>query len=233
MGCPRYRGVFHRTACAVPLLIQRHSALCRRGHDLSRKWPPSALCRRGHDLRATQGDRSPVLTSSAARRMKKERGTKKLTVATRQRGSTRRESTTKNLVRQNHRTMILSYVKSFRGKRWRGAGDLGVNLEVLQTIKEGKRIYASAGQVRRQASGSCLASDFVVLVLSETVLSETVLVLDGCLNLGDADRRPKRFEVTCGPIRSFRVRVREYARTKWCTKVAAGTMTWELPSRSC
>ena len=102
MGCPRYRKVFHRTACAVPLLIQRHSALCRRGHD----------------LRATQGDRSPVLTSSAARRMKKERGTKKLTVATRQRGSTRRESTTKNLVRQNHRTLILSYVKSFRGKRW-------------------------------------------------------------------------------------------------------------------
>jgi hypothetical protein len=33
-----------------------------------------------------------------------------------------------------------------------------------------------------------LASDFVVLVLSEAVLSETVLVLDGCLNLGDADR---------------------------------------------
>jgi hypothetical protein len=30
--------------------------------------------------------------------------------------------------------------------------------------------------------------DFVVLVLSEAVLSETVLVLDGCLNCGDADR---------------------------------------------
>jgi hypothetical protein len=30
---------------------------------------------------------------------------------------------------------------------------------------------------------SCLASDFVVLVLSETVL-----VLVGCLNCGDADR---------------------------------------------
>jgi hypothetical protein len=30
---------------------------------------------------------------------------------------------------------------------------------------------------------SCLASDFVVLVLSEAVLSETVLVLDGCLKL--------------------------------------------------
>jgi hypothetical protein len=35
---------------------------------------------------------------------------------------------------------------------------------------------------------SCLASDFVVLVLSEAVLSETVLVLDGCLDRGDADR---------------------------------------------
>jgi len=35
---------------------------------------------------------------------------------------------------------------------------------------------------------SCLASDFVVLVLSEAVLSETVLVLDGCLNCGDASR---------------------------------------------
>jgi len=33
-----------------------------------------------------------------------------------------------------------------------------------------------------------LASDIVVLVLSEAVLSETVLVLDGCLNLADADR---------------------------------------------
>ena len=32
---------------------------------------------------------------------------------------------------------------------------------------------------------SCLGSDFVVLVLSEAVLSETVLVLDGCLNCGD------------------------------------------------
>jgi hypothetical protein len=33
-----------------------------------------------------------------------------------------------------------------------------------------------------------IASDFVVLVLSEAVLSETVLVLDGCWNGGDADR---------------------------------------------
>jgi hypothetical protein len=35
---------------------------------------------------------------------------------------------------------------------------------------------------------SCLALDFVVLVLSEAVLSETVLVLDGCLNCGNSDR---------------------------------------------
>ncbi len=45
-----------------------------------------------------------------------------------------------------------------------------------------------------------LASDFVVLVLSEAVLSETVLVLDGCSNFGDADRCSKRFAGTCGPI---------------------------------
>jgi hypothetical protein len=32
------------------------------------------------------------------------------------------------------------------------------------------------------------ASDFFVLVLSEAVLSETVLVLDGCLNCGNSDR---------------------------------------------
>jgi hypothetical protein len=41
---------------------------------------------------------------------------------------------------------------------------------------------------RVMASRSCLASDFVVLVLSEAVLSETVLVLDGCLNCGNSDR---------------------------------------------
>ena len=41
---------------------------------------------------------------------------------------------------------------------------------------------------------SCNASDFVVLVLSEAVLSEAVLVLDGCLNCDDADRRSRRFE---------------------------------------
>ncbi len=39
-----------------------------------------------------------------------------------------------------------------------------------------------------RAKRSCLASDFVVLVLSEAVLSETVLVLGGYLNCGDADR---------------------------------------------
>jgi hypothetical protein len=36
-----------------------------------------------------------------------------------------------------------------------------------------------------QTCRSCIASDFVVLVL---VLSEAVLVLDGCLNGDDADR---------------------------------------------
>ncbi|MFY8073425.1 MAG: hypothetical protein ACOVNQ_17155 [Pirellula sp.] len=34
---------------------------------------------------------------------------------------------------------------------------------------------------------SCIASDFFVLVLSEAVLSATVLVLDGCLDLCNAD----------------------------------------------
>jgi hypothetical protein len=50
---------------------------------------------------------------------------------------------------------------------------------------------------------SCLASDFVVLVLSEAVLSpprRAVLVLDGCLDRSDADRRSKRFAGTWGPI---------------------------------
>ncbi len=52
---------------------------------------------------------------------------------------------------------------------------------------------------------SCLASDFVVLVLSEAVLSEavlseTVLVLDGCSNCGNSDRGSKRFAGTCGPM---------------------------------
>jgi hypothetical protein len=40
----------------------------------------------------------------------------------------------------------------------------------------------------------------VVLVLSEAVLSATVLVLDGCLSCGDADRESRRVAVTCGPI---------------------------------
>ena len=46
-----------------------------------------------------------------------------------------------------------------------------------------------------QSMRSCLASDFVVLLLSEAVL-----VLDGCSNCSDADRRSKRFAGTCGPI---------------------------------
>ena len=50
--------------------------------------------------------------------------------------------------------------------------------------------------------GPWIASDFVVIVLSETVLSETVLVLvlDGCLNCGDADRRSRRFGGNCRPM---------------------------------
>jgi hypothetical protein len=39
-----------------------------------------------------------------------------------------------------------------------------------------------------------LASDFVVLVLSEAVLSETVLVLDGCLNRGEYEYRFAEYE---------------------------------------
>jgi hypothetical protein len=55
------------------------------------------------------------------------------------------------------------------------------------------------------------ASDFFVLVLSpprRTVLSETVLVLDGCSNCSDADRRSKRFAGTCGSIGRIAILVR-------------------------
>jgi len=44
---------------------------------------------------------------------------------------------------------------------------------------------------------SCIASGFFVLVLSEAVLSETVLVLDGCLDLCNTDGWSKRFTVIC------------------------------------
>ena len=37
-------------------------------------------------------------------------------------------------------------------------------------------------------------------MLSKAVLSETVLVLDGCSNCGDADRGSRRVAVTCGPM---------------------------------
>ena len=56
---------------------------------------------------------------------------------------------------------------------------------------------------RAYCSDRASGPDFVVLVLSpprRTVLSETVLVLDGCLNCGAADRCSKRFAGTCGPI---------------------------------
>jgi hypothetical protein len=45
-----------------------------------------------------------------------------------------------------------------------------------QPLRPGERERSSAGP------------DFVVLVLSEAVLSETVLVFDGWLNCGNADR---------------------------------------------
>jgi hypothetical protein len=54
--------------------------------------------------------------------------------------------------------------------------------------------------MRPAQTWSCFASDFVVLVLSEAVLSATVLVLDGFSNCSDADRRSRRFAGTCGPI---------------------------------
>ena len=41
---------------------------------------------------------------------------------------------------------------------------------------------------RAYCSDRASGPDFVVLVLSEAVLSETVLVLDGCLYCGAADR---------------------------------------------
>jgi hypothetical protein len=47
---------------------------------------------------------------------------------------------------------------------------------------------------------SCIASDFVLIVLSETVLSETVLVLDGRSNCGGANRGAVRSAVTCGAM---------------------------------
>ena len=71
---------------------------------------------------------------------------------------------------------------------------------LIVPIDWGQSIYHASGDVLRfshlldlriartyradRASGP----DFVVLVLSEAVLSETVLVLDGCLNCGAANR---------------------------------------------
>jgi hypothetical protein len=49
------------------------------------------------------------------------------------------------------------------------------------------RLAASQSFLGVTVACSYLASDLVVLVLSEAVLSETVLVLDVCLNFGDAD----------------------------------------------
>jgi hypothetical protein len=74
------------------------------------------------------------------------------------------------------------------------------------------RIYHLSGRQKRVLSEllwvkrSCIVSDFVVLVLSEAVLSATVLVLDGCSNCSDADRRSRRFAGTCGPIGRIAIR---------------------------
>jgi len=43
--------------------------------------------------------------------------------------------------------------------------------------------------------GSCIASDFFLIVLSETVL-----VLDGCSNCSGANRGAVRFALTCGAM---------------------------------
>jgi hypothetical protein len=52
---------------------------------------------------------------------------------------------------------------------------------------------------------SCLASDFVVLVLSETVL-----VLDGCLICGDTDRRSRRFVAQVASADAEQLKARRY-----------------------
>lgn len=49
-----------------------------------------------------------------------------------------------------------------------------------------------------QGLSSSIASNFVLPVLSETVLSETVLVFDGCLNCGDAEYE-KKYIPSIGP----------------------------------
>jgi len=64
-----------------------------------------------------------------------------------------------------------------RTKRWTRSGG-------LRAFEMENLVWPPLGQLGR----SYLASDFVVLVLSEAVLSETVLVLDGCLNCVNSDR---------------------------------------------
>jgi hypothetical protein len=84
-----------------------------------------------------------------------------------------------------------------------GCTPVNASLEQLpiQTHHSGPKLMANLYFVRLFHSllscGFCRRS---VLVLSETVLSATVLVLDGCLNCGAADRRSRRFAGTCAPI---------------------------------
>jgi hypothetical protein len=67
-----------------------------------------------------------------------------------------------------------------------GLVEIGDQLAGLLYSIESNRIEYEYEYGKKQEQS--IASDFVVLVLSEAVLSETVLVLDGCLDCGDADR---------------------------------------------
>jgi hypothetical protein len=83
-----------------------------------------------------------------------------------------------------------------------------IDLAFFELTSKLMRIVAMLSTIRVQNSDffavgcglndcSSLPTDLVVLVLSETVL---VLVLDGCLRCGDADRGSRRFSESCGPM---------------------------------
>jgi len=59
-------------------------------------------------------------------------------------------------------------------------------LWIIRTVGSGPRSLAIGGWLfRLMRPLNIIRPAFLVLLLSETVLSETVLVLDGCLNYGD------------------------------------------------
>jgi hypothetical protein len=81
-----------------------------------------------------------------------------------------------------------------------------IDLAFFELTSKLVRIVAMLSTIRVQNSDflavgcglndcSSLSTDLVVLVLSETAL-----VLDGCLSCGDADRGSRRFSVTCEPM---------------------------------